>query len=732
MIPSKNAMTVLKTRYLSKDESREQRFKSVTNHVASAEKTLEEQQMWSNEFYEMMESGRGIPNSPTLVNAGKPGKGSLSACFVISPEDTLESIMQVARDAALVEKWGGGIGFSFSNLRPKNSPIATTHGMACGPIAVMKLYSQVGKTLTQGAFRLGAHMGQLHISHPDIREFIHCKDSDDDLQNFNISVQIPDTFMSAVEKDGSWNLIDPSSRDIVETLSAKELWTEICESAWKTGDPGVVFMDRVLETQPNPSMGNIQTSNPCGEEFLENYGNCCLGSIDVNKHVKDGNLDYKRLENTVQTFVRFLDDVIEVNQFPLEKLRETNLRTRRIGLGVMGWADYLVSRKIKYDSQKGIDEAKLVGSFIKETAISASVKLAEERGAFPEWENSSWKSQGYRPMRHSSVTTIAPTGTISRIADCSSGIEPHFSLAWYSNVLWKDHAGTSTRMVDAPIGVREAVEKAVGKDKVELVLSEIADSPDTAEKILVKHGIDSTYFRTAHDINYDWHVKMQAEWQKHTTNSVSKTINMKNSATVNDVLEMYKLAWEEGCKAVTVYRDGSKSLQVLETGKKEIKEIQEVRVPEDRPRDLRGTTSYIQTGHGKMWVNITEKNGKPFEVFVQIGKGGHHEQANGEAIGRLVSLAMRSGVAVEDVVSTLSGITCCPQWDEGELVKSVPDGVAKVLSRIVLGKTENHKVTDNPAIESKSTGPACPDCDSILVPLEGCYMCPACGYSKCG
>ena len=385
---SENARVILAQRYLQKDtdgepvETPEDLFHRVTNAIAAGE-AKGARQIWAKRYYDLLTSLKFLPNSPTLVNAGTDGKGCLSACFVVSPEDTIESIMQVANDAAMIEKWGGGIGFGFSKLRPRNDSISTTHGMACGPIAVMKLYSAVGATLTQGSFRLGAHMGQLHISHPDVREFIHCKDDDASLQNFNISLQIPDSFMKAVENDTPWALINPRDGKTVEEVSAKDLWAEICDSAWKTGDPGVVFIDRVWETQPNPQLGNIETSNPCGEEFLENYGNCCLGSINLDRHIGDGGFDWDALEDTIRTSVRFLDDVIEVNTFPLPKLRDVNLATRRIGLGIMGWADALVRLGVPYDSDEALDLADEVGGFINKTAWDESANLANERDRSP-------------------------------------------------------------------------------------------------------------------------------------------------------------------------------------------------------------------------------------------------------------------------------------------------------------------------------------------------------------
>ena len=572
-----NARFIIEKRYLKKDKegNPSEDFVGLFTRISQAisQGAPESDRLkYQDKYFEKMSTLKFLPNSPTIVNAGT-GRGCLSACFVISPEDNIQSIMKIANDAAMIEKWGGGIGFGFSGLRPKQDKIATTHGQACGPIAVMKLYSSVGATLTQGSFRLGAHMGQLSISHPDIREFIHCKDADDTLSNFNISVQITDDFMNAVENDQEWHLVNPRdvgegpSNEIVDTVKAKDLWDEIAESAWKTGDPGVVFIDKVWDTAPNPQMGKIRTSNPCGEEFLENYGNCCLGSINLDLHIKDNDFDWDQLEDTVRVAVRFLNDVIEVNSFPLPKLREVNLDTRRIGLGVMGWADSLVRMGLSYDSDGALDLADKLGSFLNSTAWDESAKIATERGPFPQYEDSALKEWGMPPVRNSSVITIAPTGTISRIAGCSSGIEPHFAMAWWSNVLWKDQEGTSSRLLDAPASIVESLVEALGSDEAaNKVLEQIIEDPDNAENIIAGHGLDSAVYRTSMSISAEAHIKMQSIWQKHVTNSVSKTINLPNSATIQDVKDAYMLAWKTGCKAVTVYRDGSKSMQVLETG----------------------------------------------------------------------------------------------------------------------------------------------------------------------
>ena len=771
---TENARVILEQRYLRKDEygnpveTAVELFRRVARAVAKGE-SEPVQTTWENRFYDLLASLKFLPNSPTLVNAGT-GRGCLSACFVVTPDDNMGSIMEVAHDAAMIEKWGGGIGFGFSKLRPRNDMIKTTHGHACGPIAVMKLYSAVGATLTQGAFRLGAHMGQLRDSHPDIREFITCKDDDDTLQNFNISVQITDAFMKAVRDDADWPLINPRdegsgpSDEVVETVRARDLWNEIAQSAWKTGDPGVVFMDRVWETAPNPQMGRIETSNPCGEEFLENYGNCCLGSINLDAHVSEGAFNWPSLEETVRTSVRFLDDVINVNTFPLSKLRDVNLATRRIGLGVMGWADALVRMNIPYDSREGLTLADELGGFIQKIAWDESANLARERGPFPEYDRSALKERGLPPVRNSSIVTIAPTGTISRLAGCSSGIEPHFALAWWSNVLWKDHEGSSSRLLDAPVSITESLRAELGSDaRVRQVLEQITENPEGAESILKDHSLNPAIYRTSMAISPEAHVRMQAAWQKYVTNSVSKTINLPNSATVDDVREAYELAWETGCKAVTVYRDGSKSMQVLETRSDSADTADEVSVeqsrllvPRERPTSVRGVTDRVRTGHGNMYVTITfDDSGKPFEVFTTLGKAGGCDSANLEAVSRLVSLALRSGIDPDQIVAHLQGITCCPAWDGGTLIRSAPDAMAHTLVNHIHA---SHQAVVGPSEEQTSTivqpglfpstrrsnapsngnghtqvpsGARCPKCSGRLVPQEGCLNCLDCGYSKC-
>ena len=712
---SKNSLTVLEERYRAQMPGSE-RKETVSEMYGRIAWTVsggahaaddEERLTVALRFWHIMTAQRFLPNSPTQVNAGITGKGGLSACFVVSPEDNLPSIMEVATEAAMIEKSGGGVGFNFSKLRPRKDVIATTHGEACGPIAVMKLYSQVGATLTQGAFRLGAHMATLDIDHPDVREFIHCKDNDDTLQNFNVSVGVSGKFMEAAESNKSWDLINPRNGEVVETVNALELWNEICESAWRTGDPGMIFVDAVAAAAPNPHMGK-SWPNPCAEQLLENHGSCNLGSLNLVKYVDgDGAFMWDQFREDIGTAIRFLDAVVEVNEFPLPILQDVNRRTRRIGLGVMGWADLLIKMGVAYDSEEALELADEIAAFMNITAWKESAKMAQETEPYPEWKNSALAANDPTPRRNSCVLSVAPTGTISRIADCSSGIEPHFANAWWSNVLWTDHEGTSQRLLDAPSSVWEGLrDRLKDEDKVREVLGQLADSPEDADRIYAENGIDSSVFRTSMTIVPEAHIRMQAAWQKHFTNGVSKTINLPNNATVGDIARSYILAFETGCKGVTVYRDGSKSMQVLETGKKDssakleqtgqpealqlglepVRDATLKSTPKARPAAMLGITEKVSTGHGTMYVTLNfDENNKPFEVFTAIGKAGGSEPAHLEGLSRLATLCLRSGVDPNAIIHHLSGITSEPVWDNGVLIRSAEDGVAHVLKRHLNG-----------------------------------------------
>lgn len=706
---------VLQKRYLQPGETPEGLFARVATTIAAAEK--KDTDLWAQAFYDLMARRKFLPNSPTLANAGIPGRGCLSACFVCSPRDSMESILQVQKEWGLIEKWGGGVGMGLSKIRPRNDKITTTHGKSLGPIAIMRMYAASSDEITQGSFRRGAHMAQLHCTHPDIQAFIHCKDDDGlRLSSFNISVQLTDEFMHAVEEDKEWKLVSPRDGAVWKTVRAKQLWEEICLSAWKTGDPGVVFLDEVWRTQPNPQLGNIESSNPCGEENLEDHGNCCLGSLNLAEYVtSNGQLNYALLGEDIRTAVRFLDDVIEVNSFPLEVLRSVNLATRRIGLGVMGWADVLAYAGIPYDSPKALQWAEEVAAFLQKTAWACSAALAEERGAYPEYARSALKAGGSPPVRHSSVVTIAPTGTISRIAGCSSGIEPYYELAWWSHILWENQEGQSTKILDAPAPLRAQLgDLGLEEKKMQATLTEIADNPEKGKKTFAKYGIGLDAYKTAHEVSPEAHVRMQAAWQKYATNAVSKTVNLPREATVEDVSGAFMLAWKLKCRSVTVYRDGSKAMQVLETGK--------TKKPKDRPRRVAGVTERVRTGHGTLYTTINSQGGKPFEVFSALGKAGSCDAAFLEAISRLVSLSLRAGVSSEEVVKQLKGIVCHPVWDEGAKVESPVDAIALSMVRLDgEGVLEKGKLVESP----------CPECGGAMQRGEGCMTCLSCGRSEC-
>jgi len=571
---TQNALDVLKHRpYLLPDETPSSLFQRVAYHIASAE---EHPHQYEDKFYRLLSSLDFLPNTPTLLHAGAPGheNHSLSACFVLPIDDTLESIMETLKHAALIEKSGGGTGFGLSRIRPRGDKISTVPNSALGPMPVLEMYSTSLHWLTQATVRRGAHMAQLYISHPDILEFIEIKstikDKDNPLSNFNISVQIPDSFFYALEADAMWPLINPRTNEMVSEISARSLWNTLCYCAWLSGDPGCVFIDRVHESAPNPTFGPIESSNPCGEEFLEPYGSCNLGSINLAHAVIDGAIDWDWLRDTVVLAVRFLDNVITVNRFPdsVPQIRNVNLLTRRIGLGVMGWADLLDQLGISYDSDEALSLARHLSKFITTHACRTSEELAKEKGEFPLWPES---NLGYGddhghpiPVRNSSVTTIAPTGTISIIAGCSSGIEPHYSLIWTRKALWdRNNNGTeqgALSLLECPNYIRSEIQR-LGLNEEE-VLGKMLAVPDPL-LVLPSYGIDCAHLRTAMEIDPAAHVKMLAAWQSSVTNSVSKTINLPSDATVDDISSAFQLAWNLNCKSVTVYRDGSKEIQVL-------------------------------------------------------------------------------------------------------------------------------------------------------------------------
>ena len=729
-----NRDIILEKRYLLRDEEGEI-IEDRIGMLWRVAKHLTDDKEEQKTFFNMMESDDFLPNSPTLVNAGNPFNGTLSACFVLSPDDNIESIWDTLKQASLIVKTGGGVGFFFGNLRPKGDRVRSTNKSALGPIAVMEDYSVCLNSLTQvGSFRNAALMGQLQVSHPDIFDFIHCKDSSQNLSNFNISVQVTDKFMMAVENNLDWDLINPRTNKIVRTVKARDIWAELIASAHLTGDPGLVFIDRVTENQPNPNIG-VFGSNPCSEQFLENFNSCNLGSINLGNFVVNGKWDYARLRKTVHNAVKFLNRVIDVNIFPFQELKDMSDLTRRIGLGVMGWADALVKLGIPYDSKMALKEADIVGNWIYDAALLESQELAKKDGSFPNFEFSIFNDD--LPVRNSCLISIAPTGTISRLSNSSFGIEPYFALAWHSNILWEGNE--STELLDCPRPIREALEKtfpgAYGEEQINkyLMLLRDADSDEEKKDLLESIGLKANLFPTANDIQPLHHVDMLSAWQKWCTNGTSKTVNMPHDSSISSVGTTYSHAWQKGCKGITVYRERTREKEVLGKGNHVDLEFEDDDLSFSRPSVMRGTTHRILTGHGNMYVTVNaDDRDKLREVISNIGRSGGCSGAAIESVSRLVSLCLRSGVEVSDIIKQLNGITCCPVWHEGELVQSPFDAISKILGqyteteKVVKGNPDNHLAL----IQKKDI---CTSCNSgVIINVGGCDTCSGCGVSKCG
>jgi ribonucleoside-diphosphate reductase alpha chain len=688
---SENAIKILKARYYLKDEngnlldkSPADLFARVAKAVAEAEKTKSEREAVAEKFFNLMISRDFLPNSPTLTGAGRGM--CLSACFVLPIEDSMESIFDTVKNAALVHKEGGGTGFDFSRLRPSGSFVRKTQGVASGPVSFLKVIDAATEAVKQGGTRRGANMGLLRVDHPDIEAFIGLKLDARSVNNFNISVAATDAFMEAVRKNGSYDIIDPYRKKKAGSRKARQVFDQIVESAWAVGDPGLIFIDRINASNPTAGLGPIRATNPCGEQPLHEYESCNLGSINVGRFFKpgsDASLDWDRLAETIALAVRFLDDVIDVNVYPLPEIERMTKANRRIGLGVMGWADLLLMMKLRYDSKEALALADRLAAFLRKTAVRESQRLAAARGSFPNIGKSVYRG---KKMRNATVFTVAPTGTISRIAGCSSSIEPVFSFE------------VTSKIIDREI---KDVHPLYGAWK-----EEHPDAPLPG------------YFLTAHDISPEGHIRMQAAFQKHVDNSVSKTINFPHGAAVKDVEKAYLLAYELGTKGITIYRDGSRSEQVLyktppRPGRRQ---------PQDRPDSLPSVTDKIKTGFGNLYLTITFFHNKPFEVFASIGKSGYSTMADAEALGRLISLALRTGVDPKEVIAQLRGIGGSePVFTEGGLVQSIPDAIAKVLERY-LG--ENNKG------EKDFFKTVCKVCGAVL-PDEKCPTCPNCGWNKC-
>ncbi len=814
-----NARIVLEKRYLKKDEEGnpveepEVMFWRVAYTIAredarygASEAAVEE---LARHFYELMITGTFEPNSPTLMNAGRP-LGQLSACFVLPVEDSLSNgrsgIYDTLKAMALVHQSGGGTGFSFSRLRPRGDVVRSTMGVASGPVSFMTLYDASTEVVKQGGTRRGANMGILRVDHPDIREFITCKEDTSRITNFNISVAVTDAFMEALEKGEPYDLLNPRTGEVVGQDDPREVFDLIVRGAWRTGEPGVFFIDRANEYNPVPHLGSYEATNPCGEQPLLPYDVCNLGSVNLGRFVREGfqwgedplqGIDWDGLRRVVHLAVHFLDNVIDANRYPLPEITELAQRIRRIGLGVMGWADMLVRLGIPYDTPEGVEVGRRVMEFLNEEARNASERLAEIRGVFPEWERSIWgpdetcarrpDGERVRPMRrlrNCNLTTVAPTGTISIFAGCSGGIEPLFAVAFMRN-----QAGV--RMPDVnPDFVRMAREQGwYSEDLMERIAEgghiHFEEVPEEVQRVFV----------TAHDITPEWHVRMQAAFQEHTDSAISKTTNFPREATEADVRQIYELAYRLGCKGVTVYRDGSRPEQVLSTGRTERKaeseeeraarleleqaladareeahrlrvelerlraELEErdqvagaARHKRQRPALLKGRTLKMNSPLGDLYVTINEdEEGRPFEVFCTLGKAGGAAHADAEAIGRLISLALRSGIPITAVRDQLRGISSDRAVGVGpNKVLSAPDAVGQAIDRYLeekegiqaelpihapAGSTlfQPETAPQPSASPPESFMGNCPDCGAGQLSYEeGCVKCRICGYSECG
>ncbi len=733
-----NAEIVLAKRYYRKGpdgaplENATELFWRVASAIAAEErkykKSTTKADTLAREFYTLMTDWKFLPNSPTLMNAGT-NLGQLSACFVLPVGDSIEEIFDAVKFAAMIHKSGGGTGFSFSRLRPKDARVGSTGGVASGPVSFLRIFNTATEQVKQGGTRRGANMGILRVDHPDILEFIRAKEREGEFNNFNFSVALTEDFMKAVENGAEYPLIAPPSGEVRGTLNARDVFELLVRKAWESGDPGIVFLDRINRDNPTPQLGEIESTNPCGEQPLLPYEACNLGSINLatvyatGRKEADAGVDWDELKRIVHLAVRFLDNVIDASRFPLERITEMVHTNRKIGLGVMGWADLLFQLRIPYNSQEAVTLGERVMAFIQAEGRAASKQLAKERGAFPAYAESVFGPRDLGPYRNATITTIAPTGTLSIIAGCSSGIEPLFALSFARNVM------DGERLVETNPYFEQALREE-GCHSATLMDAVIAKGSIQNMEVLPEDL--RKVFVTAMDIEPVAHLKMQAAFQHYTDNAVSKTVNLPNSATIDDIRSIYWMAYEQGCKGVTVYRDGCLSSQVLCTGDGD--KSADVAaggkgqtVPKrERPDIVYGFTQKVQTGLGVLYVTINEVDGKPFELFTTIGKSGRSITAKAEAIGRLVSLCFRVGVEPEDVVHQLKGIGGeHPVFQKKGLLLSIPDAIASIL--------ENRYLKARIPVRGDALVKAvCPECDSDLIFEEGCHKCYSCGFTKCG
>ncbi len=731
---------------------------------------------WEEKFYWLLSNFYFLPNSPTLMNAGRELQ-QLSGCYVLPVDDSIEGWMDAAKNAAVVHQSGGGTGFAVSRVRPKGDPVKSAGGVASGPLSPLYIIDAVTQRIKQGGTRRGANMGIISVYHPDVFDFITMKREAGKLENFNISVAIDENFMLAVEHNREIELVNPKSKQVVRRVKAREVFDTMCQCAWETGDPGYVVIDRInaSSSNPTPALGEIESTNPCGEQPLLPYEPCNLGSINLAKFVTNHEIDWDFLADVVKLCVHFLDDVVDVNNYPLPEIEVMARGNRRIGLGIMGWGEMLAQLSIPYDSEQATKLAEQMMKFINEAALKASEELAAERGVFPHFKNSIYDQNGKyfrnsaRP-RNCARTTIAPTGTIAIAAGLQgSGIEPFFSIAY---VRYNAKGIDALKEGKTPDDKNTFYEHnnlfgEVAKENNYFGLAEkelwkkIADNHGSVRGIAEIPADLQRVFASAHDVSVEYHILHQAAFQRYTDNAVSKTINLPNSTTVEDVRNAYWFAFKQGVKGLTIYRDGSKAFQVLTSTTSKPKEAQQEKltgrtadgeqktadgrpktVVRERPDEISGKTYKIKTGYGNLYATINEdSNSKPFEIFATTGKTGGVLAAKSEAICRLASLALRSGILPEKLIEQLEGIRGpMPTMSKYGIVFSIPDAIAKILKKhINAGQTNLEEFKEEqPAEKSKlravaDTGevPECPDCKNILEFGEGCATCQFCGYSKC-
>lgn len=747
---TENALTVLEKRYFKRDENGKliedwpKMIDRVATNISGNDPVKKER------YYKLLDSGYFLPNSPTLMNAGNDLQ-QLSACFVLPLEDSMESIFESVKNAALIHKSGGGTGFSFSKLRQANARVRSTNGVSSGPISFLKVFNAATDAVKQGGTRRGANMAILNVDHPEIMDFITCKEDTSQLTNFNISVGITDKFMKALNENEDFELIAPHTGEVTEKVNARDVFNLIVKMAHQNGEPGIIFIDRINKFNPTPHIGRIESSNPCGEQPLLPNEACNLGSLNLSEMVENGQFSWDVLKKSVSESVEFLNDVIDCSQFPLPAIEAMAKANRKIGLGVMGWADLLFRLQIPYNSKEALQLAGDIMEFIDFHSKQKSIKLSKKFGSFPNFTGSIYENGkllrkknkldweelitaiAEKGIRNATTTTIAPTGTISMICNTSGGIEPQFSLVYVKNVMDGEkllyvNPIFEQVMKDAGIYSKKLMEKVSETGSI----AHIPEIPKSLKKIFV----------TSHDISPQWHIKMQAAFQKYTDNAVSKTINFNREAQKEEIQMAYEMAYELGCKGVTVYRDGSRENQVLNLGKeiKETKANGHRIAPRERPEVTTGITQKVETGCGNMYVTINSDEKGACEIFTQMGKVGGCASAQLEAIARLTSLCLRSNVKVSSIMRQLKGIRCpSPMWNNGSMVTSCADSVARSLEKFL--QLDQKAISNIKELNKNTTGSVtkspqgliviCPDCGSSIEHSEGCLICNSCGWSKC-